>query len=304
MPRPTVSSSGCGLASGGAGDAAPAAAAPAAAGAAPTAAAAAAPTAAAAAGLAAQGLAEAEWQDGQLPPRPGRPAGAAEPLTATAVEGRRNVKVCIWSAGLRFTDKAELAEHNRDQLVKEAKMCVRTRQAVPTTWPAAFLMSGGWSSSTDVTIAIDTRVFADPGPSSSGRHLGIHGVVLHGLVRSRRLDFRRWFCQKVWCPILHSVAAGPPEVPLTLHVLSFGKSGRHRSVGVAHLIWEVVRQATSWEVQVDHLASSTWWIGTCNNCQECQLADDPLKNDAAAAAMSAAGICRRTFKAWQLRLWQ
>jgi len=284
LPTLAVSSSGCG---GNAAVAAPAA------------------SAAAAAAEATSSVAQAvetPWQQvGLRAPQPAEAAAPAAPLSAAVLESRTDVKLRVWTSGLRFANQAPLAREGRGELVREALACAQRHSAVPAHWPAAFLRSGGWSAgSNEVTIAVDTRAFSDPAQSDAGRHLGFHGAVLQGLVRSRRQHFGRFFSERVWAPILAALAAAPPsEQPVTVHVLSFCKSGRHRSVGIASLIWEVAR-LTRWDIQVDHLSASSWWLGTCNNCRECQDASDPRKEIAVNAAVAAADVARLSFDAGQM----
>ena len=237
----------------------------------------------------------------QQPPQPALPAAANVPLSAAALESRRDVKIYIWTAGLRFAFQAPLAARDRSQLVEEAVRSVHCHRAVPAAWPAAFLLSGGWSSSaTEITIAVDARVFADRSQGDARRHLGFHGAALHGLVHSRRQEFDVFFADHVWAPILDALAASPLKAPVTVHVFCFCISGRRRSVGIASLLWDVARQATHWNIQIEHLAASSWWVGTCNNCRGCQDTRDSRKEEAFNAAALAADDARRAFDARQL----
>jgi len=228
------------------------------------------------------------------PPQPELPAAVGGPAS-NAFYARNNVTLHIWTLGLRFVDKLPLASPTRAALVRDAHKSASLHRPVPSGWPAAFLMSGGWATPQDLKVAVDTRSFKDPARGNSGRHLGFHGAVLDGLVHSRCQNFEVFFMDSVWAPILAAVSAAPSHEPRVVHVLSFCKSGRHRSVGIASLIWEVARETTSWELQMDHLSSSEWWQGTCNNCRECKSKHDSRKDVALAAALAAAGMARQVF---------
>lgn len=212
-----------------------------------------------------------------------------------------DIKLRIWTLGLRFAHLVSLAAGGRAALVQVAHDHAKNRLGVPPYWPAAFLQSGGLSASpSEITIAVDARCFSDPAQHSN-RHLGFHGSVLHGMVHSRRQDFCLCFGYRVWDTILRVIGELPPgSPPPTVNVLSYCLSGRHRSVGVASLIWELARRATRWDVQMTHLSASSWWVGTCNNCMECQAADDPRKLEAFNAASAAADTARRLVDSWKL----
>jgi len=214
--------------------------------------------------------------------------------------GNKSVTICVWTLGLRFAGKLTLAPENREALVREALRCVAPIRPVPADWPAALLVSGGYASPQDPTVAIDTRPFKDPAKGNSGRHVGFHACVLDGLVQSRCQDFSVFFKEQVWAPILEAVAAAPGHAPHTVHVLSFCTSGRHRSVGIASLIWEVAHQTTQWDLKMDHLSAGEWWHGTCSGCQECHSRQDRRKANAFAAALAAAAKARQTFDARRL----
>jgi len=127
-------------------------------------------------------------------PRPPGPAADAAFLTSAAIEGMPDIKLRIWTLGLRFAHLAPLAAGDRAVLTQVAHDHAKNRRAVPAYWPAAFLRSGGWSTSpNEITIALDTRCFSDPA-QRSGWHLGFHGSVQQGMVQSRRQDFRLFFC--------------------------------------------------------------------------------------------------------------
>jgi len=200
--------------------------------------------------------------------------------------------------GLRVVHVAPLAKQSRRKLKKEALAAVRSGLALPTAWPAAVLESCGWSASaSEVTIAVDTRAFADRVTKGVSTHLGFHGAELQNLVQQPRQSFDRFFSERVWIPILDGLAAAPLGEPLTAHVFVFCESGCGTSVGVATLIWEVACRATQWDVQLDHLSANIWWLATCNNCRDCQYPLDPRKEEAYLAAEADAAVARQSFDA-------
>lgn len=258
-------------------------------------AAAAATAAAAAADVAPRGSVAREMARRQQPPERPRPNPIADRPNAAALLGRVDVSIRVWTLGLRFVRLLSLAPEWRDQLQADAQRSAFKHEPLPEGWPACFLVSGGFAAPGDRTVAVDTRVFKDPA-GGAGKHLGFHGAVLQGLVRSR-CNFGKFFKERVWSVILDAVAAGPRQGPQTIHVLSFCKSGRHRSVGIASLIREVARADTAWDVQLRHLSDSEWWHETCGVCSMCTTRSDCRKDEALAAARAAAHDAQRDFDA-------
>lgn len=287
MPGPKDSSSGSGSAGDGDAVAAPAAVA--------------APGAAAASAVLVPRAAAAPQLDAaRQRPQPELPRAAFGGPASNAWYARKKVTLYIWTLGLRFVNKLNLESQSRAALVRDALKSASSNSPVPSGWPAAFLASGGWAAPQELIVSVDTRPFKDPARGNSGRHLGFHGAVLDGLLHSRCQDFGVFFTEHVWGPILEAVSAAPSHEPHTVHVLSFCKSGRHRSVGIASLIWEVARETTRWELQMDHLSSSEWWQGTCNNCPECKSRQDSRKGVVLAAALAAAGKAQQVFDSRRL----
>ena len=255
----------------------------------------AAPATTAPASVAIRGSAARGGQAQRQPPAPALPAVPNPNLKARAFLDGTDVCICVWTLGLRFADVGELVPSRRQGLLREAALCARQHQPVSAGWPTAYLEAAGHRQPTQPVIAVDSRSFRDPAHGVSCRHVGLHGAVMMGLVESRKQDFRDLFAQQVWGPLLEAVAAAPVNELAMVHVLSFCKSGRHRSVAVAALLYDAICQVAEWNMLLNRLSGNSWWQATCNNCIDCQDKNDPRKQQALAAALAAVRTAERRF---------
>lgn len=192
---------------------------------------------------------------------------------APDVVGHNHVTLKIWTAGLKHVGAGGLslcnAGHRKRKELKWYAQAANVRTSAPvhdTLFRECLEFSGFEMRPEDRVVQIDTRPFHDPDRAWSDiNHLGLSGPVLLGVASDRR--FGAWFFDQMQ-RLLDEARALPDGG--CLHVVSFCRAGRHRSVAVAALIEGLVLRHTAWCVQVDHLASHDWEFRTCNLCGECR----------------------------------
>jgi hypothetical protein len=194
-----------------------------------------------------------------------------------AITRSSDLQVVIWTAGLKHVggkglNLRDASSDRRTDLISFA----RAADANPNAPAHATLLkeclecSGAGLERDDVVYQIDARPFHDPERRGRGRgsinHLGMSGPVLHGVATDPA--FGQWFFNHVRAMLL--AAAQAHRCRGRLHVVSFCRAGRHRSVAVASLLARLLTSLTDWEVRVEHLASDQWLWRTCNNCEQCR----------------------------------
>lgn len=127
-------------------------------------------------------------------------------------------------------------------------------------------LSGLAAMPDDRVYQIDARPFHDP---DHGRrrvsHFGLSGPML--LAMAEDPAFGRWFFDHV-----RAIAAEAQALRGSgrLHVVSFCRSGRRRSVALASLLEQLLAKFTSWPAMTENLASHAWQWRTCNLCDACR----------------------------------
>ena len=218
----------------------------------------------------------------------------------------------IWTLGL-----ADALLWTQDmQLVDRSVQCAKAqRLAVPADLPQRLLMAGNPRTvlGTDIFVAIDCRDFNDREAAGSG-HLGSHFTNLLGFVKNgarvfdQRLhqkvpmEFKLWFKQRalglLWDALQKNLDKLKEEIPPKVHIICYCRSGKHRSVGIATLLWHAL---SCWPM-VDPLfgyksnMSSHSWTGRhmCNQCEDCMRVDDERSSS---ARQEAAEVPHRNFTA-------
>ena len=113
-------------------------------------------------------------------------------------------------------------------------------------------------------VLVDSRGFkAPPGQRHATHHIGTYYENLRGLIRHD--DFKvLWprLLRRV-CDELNSSNRMRPVI-----VAFYCKSGKHRSVGLAWILTQILREH-DWNVELWHMMREYWHLGSCNECIEC-----------------------------------
>ena len=198
------------------------------------------------------------------------------PFKEPAIARSRDVQVTIWTAGLKHVGEGGLSLEDcgpdrRRELLRLAQSANSFSSAPVRSTLFKELLECSYTGvgHDDVVHQMDTRQFHDPERCGRGgrkgiNHIGLSGPVLLRVAKDKA--FGQWFFDQVRAVL---AAAQAHRGPGRLHVVSFCRAGRHRSVAVATLLGRLLRQFTEWDVVTEHLARKFWMHGTCNNCEEC-----------------------------------
>lgn len=246
------------------------------------------------------------WQDLAAPTQqpatiPKQPAAPPPPLANPA-----KLQIKIWTLGLldaqAFTKDANLWH--------EAINCANSqKRQVPRDLVTNLLLSAQGTKvvRTDVFVEVDTRDFNDRSAAAGG-HLGSYYANLVNFVekgpkvfstrtyRKEPWTFKDWFksfpLASLWDAIQKNRAELlDPDEFVVLHIISYCRSGKHRSVGIATLLQHALEQWPSVEVSylyAQNLSRASWNGGRmCNACEDCMSVSDPRADSARNAAVEA-----------------
>ena len=219
-----------------------------------------------------------------LPPLPIQPpgCGGGRATLACVPVLERRWGVVILTMGLRFVgERGFTASIDEDrhhiQLLRASHLGHFTPEnTVAHALEAARIVPCGPLS--PPTIAVDCRMFPDPGGRATGiNHLGFHPRVICGVVRHSR--FPGWVTQlkrRLRREELQSNAAAPGPGPV--HLCFYCLSGRHRSVACSVIVTYILEGLGQYNiVRTDHLAAHRWFLRTCNGCTEFQSSSQELR---------------------------
>ena len=121
-------------------------------------------------------------------------------------------------------------------------------------------------------ILVDARGFKEPhGQRPATHHIGTYYQNLRDIIRHR--DFLLG-----WPPLMmrlrDELLSNDTMRPLI--VAFYCKSGKHRSVGLAWALTQILRREHDWNVELWHTMREYWHIGPCRECDECAT-DTPEK---------------------------
>ncbi len=153
-----------------------------------------------------------------------------------------------------------------------------TRGRVPQELLENMLRESGKAEPTDVTVFFDCRIFHDPNGGALRGHVGVHPDIASGLLQAHLF---RPFWGDVKRTLQPALRAGPHDVAIGFYC----RSGKHRSVALAHLAHGVLSR-THRASPPDGLQQENAWRRTCRGC--CSECAGPQRETRWAAVLATA----------------